>query len=194
MRKINKVDYFCGAFLSYLIANGVEPTLFEAGEKSKVVEFTIRDVVYKVFFKYSTKKRVIVKQAKSYDTWNVVFAEKELSLLETFGDNCKKVAVICICTDEKLKDADIATWTNPKGGYFISFDVMEGCAKKVVQMCKKAGMVLTGAGATYPYGKDPEDKNIRIAPSFPSPEELVEASKILIVCTKIATIEKMLDK
>ena len=93
-----------------------------------------------------------------------------------------KFQAVITMLDKELKDADIATWTNPKGGYFISFDVMEGCAKKVVQMCKKAGMVLTGAGATYPYGKDP------------SPEELVEASKILIVCTKIATIEKMLDK
>ena len=105
-----------------------------------------------------------------------------------------KFQAVITMLDKELKDADIATWTNPKGGYFISFDVMEGCAKKIVQMCKEAGMVLTGAGATYPYGKDPEDKNIRIAPSFPSPEELVEASKILIVCTKIATIEKMLDK
>ena len=105
-----------------------------------------------------------------------------------------KFQAVITMLDKELKEADIATWTNPKGGYFISFDVMEGCAKKVVQMCKEAGMVLTGAGATYPYGKDPEDKNIRIAPSFPSPEELVEASKILIVCTKIATIEKMLDK
>ena len=70
---------------------------------------------------------------------------------------------------------------------------MEGCAKKVVSMCKDAGMILTGAGATYPYGKDPKDSNIRIAPSYATPEDLVKASKILIVCTKIATIEKMLE-
>lgn len=95
--------------------------------------------------------------------------------------------------EEELKDAEIATWTNPNGGYFISLDVMNGCAKKIVKMCKDAGMVLTGAGATYPYGKDPEDKNIRIAPSYATPEELIEASKILICCTKIATIEKMLE-
>ena len=95
--------------------------------------------------------------------------------------------------EEELKGADIATWTNPNGGYFISLDVMNGCAKKIVKMCKDAGMVLTGAGATYPYGKDPEDKNIRIAPSYATPEELIEASKILICCTKIATIEKMLE-
>ena len=108
MREINKVDYFCGAFLSYLISNGVEPTLFEAGEKSKIVEFTIRDSIYKVFCKYSTKKKTVTKQGKSYDTWNVGFAEKELALLENFGDNSKKVAIVCICTDEKLKNADVA--------------------------------------------------------------------------------------
>lgn len=94
--------------------------------------------------------------------------------------------------NEEIKDADIATWTNPKGGYFISFNVMEGCAKKIVQMCKDAGMVLTGAGATYPYKNDPKDSNIRIAPTYVTPEELKQASHILIVCTKIATIEKML--
>ena len=95
--------------------------------------------------------------------------------------------------ESELKPAKIATWTNPLGGYFISFDVMNGCAKKVVSMCKDAGMVLTGAGAPFPYGIDPDDKNIRIAPSFATPEELKEASRILIVCTKIATIEKMLE-
>lgn len=104
-----------------------------------------------------------------------------------------KFEAVLMMLDQELKDAEIATWTNPNGGYFISLDVMEGCAKKVVSMCKEAGMVLTGAGATYPYGKDPEDKNIRIAPSFATPEELVEASKILIVCTKIAAIEKILE-
>ena len=70
---------------------------------------------------------------------------------------------------------------------------MEGCAKKVGNMCKEAGMVLTGAGAPFPYGIDPKDSNIRIAPSYPSPEELIDASKILIVCTKIAAIEKLLE-
>lgn len=96
--------------------------------------------------------------------------------------------------DAELADAEIATWTKPIGGYFISLNVMDGCAKKVVQMCKEAGMVLTGAGATFPYGKDPKDSNIRIAPSFPTPEELEKASEILVVCVKIATIEKMLSE
>lgn len=95
--------------------------------------------------------------------------------------------------DAELDGYGIASWTKPNGGYFISFDVMEGCAKKVVNMCKEAGMVLTGAGAPFPYGIDPKDSNIRIAPSYPSPEELIDASKILIVCTKIAAIEKLLE-
>lgn len=104
-----------------------------------------------------------------------------------------KFEAVLTMLDKELKDAEIAAWTNPKGGYFISLDVMNGCAKKIVNMCKDAGMVLTGAGATYPYKKDPDDSNIRIAPSYATPEELIEASKILIVCTKIATIEKMLE-
>lgn len=95
--------------------------------------------------------------------------------------------------DEELDGYGIATWTKPNGGYFISYDVMEGCAKKVVKMCKDAGLVLTGAGAPFPYGIDPKDSNIRIAPSYPSPVELVDACKILIVCTKIAAIEKLLE-
>lgn len=95
--------------------------------------------------------------------------------------------------ENELGDNDIATWNSPNGGYFISYSVLDGCAKKIVDMCKNAGLVLTGAGATYPYGKDPRDENIRIAPSFPTPEELVDASKVLVVCTKIAAIEKILE-
>ncbi len=95
--------------------------------------------------------------------------------------------------ESELKPTGIGQWTNPLGGYFISLDIMEGCAKKVVAMCKDVGMVLTGAGAPFPYGKDPDDKNIRIAPTYATPEELTKASRILIVCVKIAAIEKMLE-
>lgn len=105
-----------------------------------------------------------------------------------------KFEAVLSMLEKELSDTGIATWTNPKGGYFISFDVMEGCAKKIVDMCKRAGMVLTGAGAPFPYQKDPLDSNIRIAPSYPTPEELKEASKILVVCTKIAAIEKILSE
>jgi len=94
--------------------------------------------------------------------------------------------------EEKIAPLEIATWSKPKGGYFISVDTMTGCAKKIVEMCKGAGLVLTPAGATYPYGKDPNDSNIRIAPTFPTPDELVEATKILVTCIKLATVDKLL--
>ncbi len=105
-----------------------------------------------------------------------------------------KFQAVLSMLEKELKDTGIATWTNPRGGYFISLNIMKGCAKRVVGMCKDAGMVLTGAGATYPYKNDPDDSNIRIAPSYATPEELIEASKVLIVCTKIAAIEKLLEK
>ena len=73
--------------------------------------------------------------------------------------------------EDELTGLGIGTWSEPRGGYFISFDAMEGCAKAIVAKCKEAGVILTNAGATFPYGKDPKDSNIRIAPSFPTPEE-----------------------
>jgi DNA-binding transcriptional MocR family regulator len=94
--------------------------------------------------------------------------------------------------DEELDGLGIGNWTKPKGGYFISFDAMSGCAKSIVDKCKKLGVVLTGAGATYPYGKDPEDSNIRIAPSFPTPEEMEEATKVFTLCVKLASVERLL--
>lgn len=94
--------------------------------------------------------------------------------------------------ESTLAGKGIASWTVPNGGYFISLDVYEGCAKRTVALCKEAGVTLTGAGATYPYGKDPEDKNIRIAPTFPSRDELCKAVEILCLCVEIAAIEKIL--
>jgi len=82
--------------------------------------------------------------------------------------------------------ADIATWTVPRGGYFISLDLPAGCAKRTAQLCKEAGVVLTPAGATYPLGNDPEDKNIRIAPTFPPIDELLAATELLCLCAKMA--------
>lgn len=93
----------------------------------------------------------------------------------------------------ELDGLGIGSWYAPRGGYFISFDAMPGCAKAIVQMCKEAGVILTNAGATFPYGKDPKDSNIRIAPSFPTPEEMEQATDIFVLCTKIVSINKLLE-
>ena len=96
--------------------------------------------------------------------------------------------------EKQLNDTGIARWSKPNGGYFISLYVPEGCASRVEKLCANAGMILTPAGATYPYGKDPSDSNIRIAPSFPSVEEIEKASKVLCIATKYAALEKLLNQ
>lgn len=93
---------------------------------------------------------------------------------------------------EELDGLGIGSWLAPRGGYFISFNALEGCAKDIVAKCKDAGVVMTGAGATYPYGKDPMDSNIRIAPSFPTPEEMREAAKLFALCVKMVSVDKIL--
>jgi DNA-binding transcriptional MocR family regulator len=100
-------------------------------------------------------------------------------------------AVISILKRE-LDGLEIGTWTEPKGGYFISFDSLDGCAKDIVAKCKKAGVEMTGAGATYPYGKDPHDSNIRIAPSYPPLNDLILATELFTLCVKISSVTKLL--
>ena len=94
--------------------------------------------------------------------------------------------------EEDLGGLDIAEWTNPKGGYFIGFDSMPGCAKEIVAKMKEAGVILTGAGATFPYHIDPQDKNIRLAPTFPTIDELKLASRVFTVCVRLVSAEKLL--
>ena len=95
--------------------------------------------------------------------------------------------------EKELSGLGIGAWTKPRGGYFISFDAMEGCAKAIVAKCKEAGVALTGAGATFPYGKDPRDSNIRIAPSFPTPMEMQMATDLFVLCVKLVSVEKLLE-
>ena len=94
--------------------------------------------------------------------------------------------------EKEIGELGIGTWTKPLGGYFISFDSMDGCAKAIVAKAKEAGLIMTGAGATFPYGKDPKDSNIRIAPSFPTVEELAQASEIFVLSVKLVSVEKLL--
>lgn len=94
--------------------------------------------------------------------------------------------------DRSLADLGVATWTKPNGGYFISMFVTEGCAKRTVELCKNAGLTLTPAGAPYPYGNDPQDSNIRIAPTYPLTDELANASSLLCTSVKMAVLEKLL--
>ena len=94
--------------------------------------------------------------------------------------------------NQELAGLGIASWTEPRGGYFISLDVLDGCAKRVGELCKEAGVVLTTVGATFPYGKDPNNRNIRIAPTYPPLDELDTAAELLCVCVRLAAAEKIL--
>ena len=96
--------------------------------------------------------------------------------------------------DEELAGKNIAWWNKPKGGYFISLNVLDGCAKEIVAMAADAGVTLTPAGATYPYGKDPQDRNIRIAPTFPPLDELKCAIEILCICVQISSVKKLISE
>ena len=103
-----------------------------------------------------------------------------------------KFEMVVNTLEQELGGLDIGAWTTPKGGYFISFDSLEGCARAIVAKAKKAGVIMTGAGATYPYGKDPRDSNIRIAPTYPSLEDLRTAMEIFTLCVKLVSIDKLL--
>ena len=94
--------------------------------------------------------------------------------------------------DKELKPLHIGTWSHPLGGYFITFEAMDNCTQDIVQKCKEAGVILTDAGATFPYGKDPHDSVIRIAPSYPPLNELKQATELFVLCVKLVSVEKLL--
>lgn len=146
-------------------------------------------------------KKQLTIQTIGYDKINQLRHVTYFRNLEGLKQHMKKHAnemrpkfeAVLDVLEEELADTGIASWEKPYGGYFISFEAMEGCAKKIVAKCKEAGVTLTGAGATYPYGKDPKDSNIRIAPSFPNLEELAQATDLFVLCVKLVSIEKILE-
>ncbi len=102
-----------------------------------------------------------------------------------------KFDIVLNTLETELADGGFATWITPRGGYFVSLDTLDGCAKKTLELAKNAGVTMTGAGATFPYKLDPRDRNIRIAPTYPANEELQTAMKLFCVCVKLATVKKL---
>ena len=138
----------------------------------------------------------------SYDKLNMLRHVKYFGNYQGVLDHMKKhkevlqpkFEIVLNALDKELAPTATAQWTKPNGGYFVSVDVLPGTAKRVVQLCKEAGVVLTDAGATYPLGKDPKDSNIRIAPSFPPNSELEQAMEIFCICAKLAACEKLINQ
>lgn len=146
-------------------------------------------------------KSVITIQTIGHDKLNQLRHVRYFKDIEGMKNHMKKHADILRpkfeLVNEKLEKElgglEVGTWTKPIGGYFISFNSLDGCAKEIVSMCKEAGVTMTGAGATYPYKKDPHDSNIRIAPTFPPIDELSQAIDIFVVAVKLASVNKLLN-
>ena len=147
-------------------------------------------------------RKSITLQTIGYDKINQLRHVKYFKDMDGIKAHMKKHAdimrpkfeAVLAILEKNLGGLGVGSWIAPRGGYFISFEAMEGCAKAIVAKCKEAGITLTGAGATYPYQKDPEDTNIRIAPSFPSPEEMAAAAEIFSLCVKLVSVEKLLGQ
>ena len=145
-------------------------------------------------------KKTLTIQTIGYDKINQLRHVRYFKDFEGIKEHMRKHAAlmrpkfeaVLKVLEEELAGTGIGERTRPGGGYFISFESLEGCAKAIVARCKEAGVVLTGAGATYPYGKDPRDSNIRIAPTFPTAEELSQATDLFVLCVKLVSVEKLL--
>lgn len=145
-------------------------------------------------------KSMMTVQTIGYDKINQLRHVKFFGTYENLMEHMKKhraiiepkFKIVLDTLEKEIAPLGIGSWEKPNGGYFISFNALNGCAKRICQLCKEAGVVLTGAGATYPYGKDPDDSNIRIAPTFPPENELKIAADVFATAVKLASAEKLL--
>lgn len=180
---------------------GTEDRIFEFASTSKITvagagvacmgasEANIKDAMSHIF--YQTIGNDKVNQYRHFRFLQSVDHIKEIMDAQRAIIKPKFDAIVSTLEESLGDDCDIAKWTNPKGGYFISLDVLDGCASRVAQLCKAAGLTLTGAGATYPYGRDDNDRNLRIAPTYTNGEDVGIAAEILVACVKLACLEKL---
>ena len=142
---------------------------------------------------------LLTPQVISFDKVNqqrhVLYLQNKAHTLELMKKHASimgpKFRAVLNALEKEIAPLDIASWKRPKGGYFVSVNAMPGTAKRTWELCREAGVTLTGAGATFPYGKDPQDRNIRLAPSLPPVEELEQAIAIFCLCLKLSALEKL---
>ena len=146
-------------------------------------------------------KSIITIQTIGHDKLNQLRHVRYFKNIDGMKEHMRKHAAIIRpkfeyligALDKELGGLEIGEWTRPIGGYFVSFDSLDGCAKEIVAKCKEVGVVLTGAGSAYPYKKDPDDRNIRLAPTFPPLEDLKKAAEVFILCVKLVSVNKLLS-
>ena len=144
-------------------------------------------------------EKLLTAQVISFDKVNqqrhVLYLKDKAHTLELMRKHAAvmgpKFRCVADALDREVAPLEIASWRRPKGGYFVSLNAMPGTAKRTLALCREAGVTMTGAGATFPYGRDPQDSNIRIAPSLPPVEELEQAMTVFCVCVKMAALEKL---
>lgn len=179
--------------------NGTEDHIFMFASTSKIT-FPGSGVAIMAASKNNLDyiKKQMFFQTISYDKLNQLRHVKYFKTFDGILEHMKKHAailmpkfnIVCDTLQKELAPLGIGKWKKPNGGYFVSLFLPNGCAKRTAELCKNAGVVLTGAGATYPYGKDPDDSNLRISPSFPPNNELQEAMSVLCLCSRLSFLEK----